>query len=96
MSGIEGPWSSLRKSHLLDKERRSMAMSLIDRILTTLSYKKSDKVSKYNSFPPKMKVDYNFIFSFIGNVLHLFSKKERRLQISYNLIKLFNEGGISL
>ena len=40
MSGIEGTWSSLRKSHLLDKERR--------------------------------------------------------LQISYNLIKLFNEGGISL
>ena len=28
-------WSSLRKSHLLDKERRSTAMSLIDRILTT-------------------------------------------------------------
>lgn len=22
MSGIEGPWSSLRKPHLLDKERR--------------------------------------------------------------------------
>lgn len=40
MSGIEEPWSSLRKSHLLDKERRSIAMSLIDRILTTLSRKK--------------------------------------------------------
>ncbi|MBA7563905.1 hypothetical protein ES708_05566 [subsurface metagenome] len=35
MPGIEGPWSSLRKSHLLDKERRSMAISLIDRVLTT-------------------------------------------------------------
>lgn len=40
MSRIEGAWSSLRKSHLLDKERRSIALSLIDRILTTLSNKK--------------------------------------------------------
>ena len=78
MSGIEGPWSSLRKSHLLDKERRSMAMSLIDRILTTLSYKKSDKVSKYNCLTPKMKVNYNFIFSFIYRKCATFIFQKRK------------------